>query len=80
MHAHTNAHTGGGEGGGGMAGALSGSTGGAGDSAARLVTVLLTLMDGAGGAGPGEQSAALVKQSGALAFAVFKQAWAMQFI
>ncbi|KAF5843411.1 P-loop containing nucleoside triphosphate hydrolase protein [Dunaliella salina] len=45
---------GGGEGGGGMAGALSGSTGGAGDSAARLVTVLLTLMDGAGGAGPGD--------------------------
>lgn len=36
-----------------MAGALSGSTGGAGESASRLVTVLLTLMDGAGGAGPG---------------------------
>ena len=36
-----------------MAGALSGGTGGTGDSASRLVTVLLTLMDGAGGAGPG---------------------------
>lgn len=42
-----------------MAGALSGSSGAA-DSASRLVTVLLTLMDGAGGAGPGVLSGCLL--------------------